>query len=133
MGVAKQVGLRPTVFILAILILFRNTGGGALSRAAGQTSTKKLSSLEAEVISLLPAGFLPSAISRRAGPFLLIIRNYDHTADLNFDAAPADIGILPGTIFKEQETWSGLVILPSGDHLLKDHSKPARQLKITMK
>jgi hypothetical protein len=88
---------------------------------------------EVEVILLLPHGFEPAEISRPQGPFLLVIKSYDHERDHAFDAAAADQGVLPGSIARDQERWTGLVDLKAGDHLLQDHVRGDRYLKITIR
>lgn len=88
---------------------------------------------EVEVVSLFPHGFEPAEISRPQGPFLLVIRSYDHRNDHAFDAAAADQGVLPATMKKDQFRWFGLVNLASGDHVLQDHDRAERHLRITIR
>ena len=88
---------------------------------------------EVEVIRLLRHGFEPAEISRPRGPFLLVIKSYDHEGDHAFDAGASDHGLLPATILRDQERWSGLVDLAAGDHILQDHGRAERHLKITIR
>jgi hypothetical protein len=67
------------------------------------------------------------------GPFLLVIRNYDHRADIAFNVPAADVALLPAQLLKSDDQWTSLVDLALGDHVLQDQANPARQLKITLK
>ena len=106
--------------------------GGAWS-AWAQANGPAAAPYEVEVVSLYPQGFEPAEISRPQGPFLLVIRSYDHTSDHAFDAAAADQGVLPAAMKKDQFRWFGLVNLASGDHVLQDHDHAGRHLTITMR
>jgi hypothetical protein len=85
------------------------------------------------VVSLFGHGFEPAEISRPQGPFLLVIRNYDHSGDHAFDVPSGDLQILPAVIEKDRFRWIGLVNLLPGDHLLQDHDRAQRRLKITIR
>jgi hypothetical protein len=88
---------------------------------------------EVEVVSLYAHGFEPAEISRPQGPFLLVIRSYDHRGDHAFDAAATDQEALPAAMKKDQFRWFGLVNLGSGDHVLQDHNQADRHLTITIR
>lgn len=101
--------------------------------AARQAGSGVQAQAEVEVILLLPRGFEPAHIARPGGPFLLVIKNYDHQGDHALDAASSDQGLLPSTILKDQFRWSGLVNLAAGDHVLQDHGRADRRLTITIR
>jgi hypothetical protein len=100
---------------------------------AQQASGPAPAPYEVEVISMFPHGFEPAEISRPQGPFLLVIRNYDHEGDHAFDVASGDVQILPPLIEKDRFRWIRLVNLQPGDHLLQDHQRAERHLKITIR
>jgi hypothetical protein len=91
----------------------------ALRGGSGSSVTKKLSPFQVEVVSPLPGGFIPPAISRPPGPFLLVIRNYDHRADIAFNVPAADVALLPAQLLKSDDQWTSLVNLALGDHVLQ--------------
>ena len=88
---------------------------------------------EVEVVSLFRHGFEPAEISRPQGPFLLVIRSYDHDSDHAFDAPATDQEVLPGLIEKGRFRWTRLVDLATGEHVLQDHAHAERRLKITIR
>ena len=106
--------------------------GGAW-RGWAQASGPAPAPYEVEVVSLFRHGFEPAEIARPAGPFLLVIRSYDHDSNHVFDAAAADQGVLPAGMDKDQFRWVGLVSLAAGDHVLQDHDQAGRRLKITIR
>jgi len=117
--------------INAFFLVVALSGGARL--AWGQANGPALAPYEVEVVSLFRHGFEPAEISRPTGPFLLVIRSYDHDSDHAFDAAAADQGILPAGMTKDQFRWFGLVTLTGGDHVLQDHDRAERRLKITIR
>jgi hypothetical protein len=106
--------------------------GGAW-RVRGQNNGPAPAPYEVELVALFRHGFEPAEISRPQGRFLLVIRSYDHDSDHAFDAAAADQGVLPALIEKDRFRWFGLVDLKPGDHVLQDHGRADRQLKITIR
>jgi hypothetical protein len=125
---SKWKGARA-LWIAAALVAI----GGGTWRAWGQANRPAAAPYEVEVVSLFRHGFEPAEISRPAGPFLLVIRSYDHDSDHGFDAASGDQGVLPAAMNKDQFRWTGLVSLGAGDHVLQDHDRAERHLKITIR
>jgi hypothetical protein len=112
---------------LSIAALFVVSG-----RAWAQSNGPAPAPYQVVVVSMFRHGFEPAEISRPQGPFLLVIRSYDHEGDHAFDAAAADQQALPASIEKDRFHWVGLVDLKPGDHILQDHDRADRRLKITI-
>lgn len=123
---SKQSKVIHSIFgaLVAVTSALLPVLGAAQQPAPGSTH------YEVQVVSLLPTGFLPAEISRPSGPFVLIIRIYDHSADTLFDLSAGDQRVLPASLSRLRTRWSRVVDLPAGDHLLQDHLHLRRQLRI---
>lgn len=89
--------------------------------------------LEGEVVALGWTGFEPRAISRSAGPFVLLVNNYSHlplaTLLVERDGKPVRTILLP----KEKRTWSDTIDLPPGNYELREAAHSNWSCQITLR
>lgn len=121
-------------FVFSILIGFAITGivlvcnGYRHTDASTQSVTTEI---EVELITLRPAGFEPSEITRPKGPFVLVIDDRSGK-----DVSSIRLQKVQGERLRDVNTnrgkseWHDLVDLPPGDYVLTDSSNSAAQCQI---
>jgi hypothetical protein len=78
-----------------------------------------------ELVSIRANGFEPKEITRRPGPFLLVLDNHKHlTMTILLSKAEVDLTLRRVLMPREQRVWSEIIDLPTGTYTLREAAHP---------
>jgi len=90
--------------------------------------------LEGELVALRPSGFEPKQITRRPGPFVLVIENDSRLPSFTM-LLKGDVGLPLRNVLvpREKRNWSDMLELPPGKYQLSEASHPEWVCNITIR
>ena len=138
--------LTLTGVALAVFGIFAINTWAGLSRSVTAYPLKELANpispttpsaatekLNAQVILMRPYGFEPAEITRREGPFLLVVLNRSGVREANYLlSSVASNKLHEAKVPREKLDWHQVVNLTPGDYILRETNHPDWICKITV-